>query len=60
MIKMDIRQSEQANDSTGIVKCAKEEGFALQNAKKSAARGQIGTLQLSKEFESVNKLFLSA
>ena len=47
---LDVKQSRQTNDSTNIAKHAKE----------SAAGGQIRMPQLSKEFESVNKPFLSA
>ena len=51
-INLNARQSGKANDSASIVKRAKER---FRNSQR-----QIGTLQLLKEFESVNKLFLSA
>ena len=57
VVNLDVRQSRRAND---IVKRAKEKDFAIAKARASTARGQIGTSRLSKEFESVNKLFLSA
>ena len=54
---LDVRQSRQANDSASIVKRAKKR-FAIAKVKEGAAGGQMP--RLSKEFESVNKLFLSA
>ena len=55
---LDIMQSRQANDSTSIAKRAKKKDFAIAKVREGAAGGQMP--QLSKEFESVNKLFLSA
>ena len=55
---LDVMQSRQANDSASIAKRAKKKEFAIAKVKEDAAGGQM--LRLSKEFESVNKLFLSA
>ena len=57
VVNLDVRQSRRANDSAGIVKRAKK-NFAIAKVRESRAGGQM--LQLSKEFESVNKLFLFA
>ena len=59
MFNLDVWQSRRANDSASrpIVKCAKKD-FAIAKVGESAAGGQVPGL--SKEFESVNKLFLSA
>ena len=57
VVNLDVRQSRRANDSASIVKCAKKI-FAIAKVRESRAGGQM--LQLSKEFESVNKLFLFA
>ena len=54
---LDVRQSRQANDSVCIAKRPKKD-FASAKVREGAARGQMP--RLSKEFESVNKLFLSA
>ena len=51
---LDVRQSRQANDSASIAKRAKD--FAIAKIREGAAGGQMP--RLSKEFESVNKLFL--
>ena len=48
VINLDSGLSVQANDSASIVKCTKERDFQYQNARGSAARGQVGMLQLSK------------
>ena len=55
-VNLDVRQPRQANDSASTVKRAKD--FAIEKVRESAAGGQMP--RLSKEFESVNKLFLSA
>ena len=60
VINFDVGQSRQANDSDGIVKRAKERFRNSEMLRENAARRQIGTPRLSKEFESVNKLFRSA
>ena len=60
VIKLDVRQSRQANDSGIIVKRAKERFRNSEMLRESAARGKIETPRLSKKFGSVNKLFLSA
>ena len=52
---LDVSQSRQANDSASIVKRAKERFRNSEMLKKAQQ-----TPQLSKEFENVNKLFLSA
>ena len=56
VVNLDVRQSRRANDSASIVKHAKEK-FHNRKAGESAAGGQM--LRISKEFESVNKLFPS-
>ena len=43
-----------------VLKSAPKKDFAIAKVRESAARGQLGTPRLSKEFESANKLFLSA
>ena len=43
-----------------VVYTAPKKDFAIAKVGESAAEGQIRTPRLSKEFESVNKLFLSA
>ena len=55
---LDVTQSRQANDSASIAKRAKKKDFAIGKVREGAAGGQMPPL--SKEFESVNKLFLSA
>ena len=55
---LDVTQSRQANDSASIAKRAKQKDFASAKVREGAAGGQMP--RLSKEFESVNKLFLSA
>ena len=56
---LDVTQSRQANDSVCIAKRAKKKkDFAIAKVREGAAGGQMP--RLSKEFESVNKLFLSA
>ena len=60
IINLDVRQLRQVNNNASIVKRAKERFCNSETLKKSGARGQIGTSRLSKEFDSVNKLFLSA
>ena len=57
VVNLDVRQSRRANDSASIVKRAKKD-FAISKVRESVAGGQMP--RLSKEFESVNKLFLSA
>ena len=55
---LDVTQSRQANDRASIAKRAKKKDFAIAKVREGAAGGQMP--RLSKEFESVNKLFLSA
>ena len=43
-----------------VLQSAPKKDFAIAKVGESAAGGQIRTPRLSKEFESVNKLFLSA
>ena len=54
---LDVTQSRRANDSASIAKRAKKD-FAIAKVREGAAGGQMP--RLSKEFESVNKLFLCA
>ena len=56
VINLNARQSRQANDSASIVKRSKKD-FAIARCKESAARDQMRTRRLSKEFESVNNSF---
>ena len=62
VVNVDVRQSRRANDSASIVKKKKrnapKKDFAIEKIRENAAGGQMP--RLSKEFESVNKLFLSA
>ena len=57
---LDVRQSRQANDSACIEKRAKERFRNSEMLKRAQHDAQIRTPRLAKEFESVNKLFLSA
>ena len=57
VVDLDVRQSRQANDSASIVKRAKKD-FAIAKVRERVTGGQMP--RLSKEFESVNKLFLFA
>ena len=54
---LDVTQSRQANDSASIAKRAKER---FRNCKSGEGAAGSQMPRLSKEFESVNKLVLSA
>ena len=57
VVNLNVKRSRQANDSANIAKRAKK-NFAIAKVGESAAGGQMP--RLSKKFESINKLFLSA